>query len=96
MKKPCVYMLANKRNGTLYLGVTSDLSQRIWQHKNKQVDGFSKKYDLSMLVYYEAHDTMENAIMREKKLKGSSRARKLAIIEKINPNWQDLYDGVTV
>jgi len=95
-KIPTIYLLANKRNGTLYLGVTSNLMQRIWQHKEKLVDGFSKRYNTTILVYYEQHETMENAIIREKKLKGSSRARKIEIIEKINPHWEDLYKEITV
>ena len=69
MKLPCVYILASKRNGTLYVGVTSNLAQRIWQHKNDQVEGFTQKYKVHTLVWYEAHETMESAIAREKSIK---------------------------
>jgi putative endonuclease len=92
MKNPCVYILTNQKNGTLYTGVTSDLVKRIWPHKNKVIDGFSKKHNISMLVYYEVHDTMESAITREKQIKGGSRMKKLNLIETMNPNWNDLYD----
>lgn len=94
MKQPYIYILTNHRNGTLYTGVTSNLVQRIWQHKNKMLDGFTKKYDVSMLVYYELYDTMENAITREKQIKAGSRKKKLKLIETINPNWHDLYDEI--
>ena len=89
--QPCVYMLANKRNGTLYIGVTSDLIKRIWQHKNEVTDGFSKKYGLHMLVWYELHPTMVSAITREKALKYWHRIWKIRIIEQMNPDWLDLY-----
>ena len=82
--------MANKRNGTLYTGVTSDLPQRDWQHKNKLTDGFTKKYGCTLLVYYEACDTMEQAILREKQIKGGPRKKKLALIESMNPDWKDL------
>ena len=95
MKMPCVYILTNKRNGTLYIGVTSDLPQRIWQHKNGFVDSFSKKNNLDKLVYYEVHDDMSFAITREKQLKKWNRKWKLRIIEDLNPLWQDLYCKVT-
>ena len=94
MKHPCVYMLASQRNGTVYVGVTSDLAGRIWQHKNDIADGFTKKYRVHRLVWYEMHDTMESAILREKQLKAGSRARKLALIEAKNPGWLDLYSGI--
>ncbi len=87
-----VYILARKRNGTLYTGVTSNLPQRIWQHKNDQIDGFSKKYNVKQLVYLEKHDTAESAITREKQIKKWNRAWKLKLIEKENPQWKDLYD----
>jgi putative endonuclease len=90
-KQPCVYILASKRNGTLYIGVTSALLKRIWQHKNNQVEGFSQKYNVHLLVYYEFHETMENAIIREKRLKNWKRSWKLDLIEKDNPDWKDLY-----
>ncbi|NNE38159.1 MAG: GIY-YIG nuclease family protein [Gammaproteobacteria bacterium] len=91
---PCVYILTNKRNGTLYVGVTSDLSKRIWQHKNKVVEGFSKEYDLDKLVWYEMHETMESAIQREKAIKFWKRKWKLNLIEGFNPEWTDLYNQI--
>jgi putative endonuclease len=93
-RNPAVYILANKRNGTLYTGVTSDLIQRIHQHKEKITDGFSKKHDCSNLVFFEIHETMESAILREKQIKGGSRKKKLALIENKNPEWQDLYEEI--
>ena len=87
-----VYILTSKRNGTLYIGVTSNLPQRIWQHKNNQLDGFSKEYNVKQLVYFEQHDTAESAITREKQIKKWKRAWKLKLIEKNNPQWKDLYD----
>ena len=92
MKQPCVYLLASKRNGTLYCGVTSNLVQRIWQHKNDLVEGFGKRYGVYILVWYEAHETMETAIAREKTIKEWKRAWKLKIIETMNPTWRDLYE----
>ena len=94
MKQLCVYILASRRNGTLYVGVTSNLPGRVWQHRNEVVDGFSKRYGVHTLVWYEPHETMESAILREKQLKAGSRARKLGLIEAMNPDWQDLYDGL--
>ena len=91
-KQPCVYILANKRNGTLYVGVTSDLPKRIWEHKSRVVDGFTKKYGVDMLVWYEADHTMESAIQRENTIKKWSREWKLRIIEEMNPEWKDLYE----
>ncbi len=91
-KQPAVYILANKRNGTLYIGVTSDLAKRIWEHKNNMVEGFTKKYNVHQLVWYEKHESMESAIMREKRLKDWKRAWKLELIESKNPDWVDLYD----
>ena len=93
-KEPAVYILASKRNGTLYTGVTSDLVKRMWQHKNDLADGFTRKYSVHMLVYYELADEMSAAIAREKQIKGGSRARKLALIESMNPGWRDLYDDI--
>ena len=93
-KNPAVYILANKRNGTLYTGVTSDLIQRIYQHKEKTADGFSKKYGCANLVYFEMHETMESAISREKQIKAGSRIKKLRLIENLNPDWQDLYEEI--
>ena len=94
MKLPCVYLLASKRNGTLYCGVTSDLPKRVWQHKNDLVDGFSRRYHVHTLVWYEVHETMESAIAREKAIKEWKRAWKLKIIEGMNPTWRDLYDDI--
>ena len=93
-KIPCVYILASKRNGTLYIGVTSDLVQRVWQHKNNLADGFTKKYDVHTLVWYEVHPTMESAITREKQLKEWHRKWKLRLIEETNPKWEDLYTEI--
>lgn len=92
VKQPCVYVMASKRNGTLYIGVSSNLVQRVWQHKNGLVEGFTKRYRVHMLVWYEVHATMETAIAREKAMKEWKRAWKLALIEKNNPDWRDLYD----
>ena len=94
MKQPCVYILANRRNGTLYVGVTSNIIRRVWEHKTKLVPGFSKKYGTGLLVWYEVHETMESAIGREKRLKGWKRSWKLDLIEKNNPGWRDLYPEV--
>ncbi|SEJ31575.1 GIY-YIG nuclease family protein [Nitrosomonas eutropha] len=94
MKDPCVYIMANKRNGTLYTGVTSDLVQRAWQHRESVVEGFTKKYQCKLLVWYEQHGSMESAILREKQTKAGSRARKLALIETLNPDWRDLYEEI--
>ena len=93
-KFPCVYLLASKPNGVLYLGVTSDLIKRIWQHKNVFVDGFSKKYNVHNLVWFESHVYMESAIMREKRIKKWARDWKVALIEENNPGWADLYDQI--
>jgi len=86
--------MANKRNGTLYVGVTSNLPQRVWQHREKTIDGFTSRYGCKMLVWYEPHETMEHAIAREKQIKGGSRAKKLALIEAVNPAWKDLYEQI--
>ena len=94
MKQPVVYMLASQRNGTLYIGVTSNLVQRIWQHKNDVFEGFTKEYGVHMLVWFELHDDMENAIIREKRLKKWNREWKLRLIEEKNPEWKDLYDSI--
>jgi len=93
-KHPAVYLLASKRNGTLYTGVTSDLVARVWQHKNNQVEGFTQKYHVHTLVYYEMHQDMETAIQREKQIKKWKRQWKLALIEKNNPGWKDLHDEI--
>ncbi len=92
VKAPCVYILASGQNGTLYIGVTSDLVKRVWQHKNDVVEGFSKSYNVHLLVWYEVHETMESAIQREKNIKKWNRKWKLELIEKENPGWKDLYE----
>ncbi len=89
-KRGYVYILTNKNNTTLYVGVTSNLPKRIWEHKNKVVKGFTKKYNLDKLVYYEIYDEIVTAIEREKQLKGGSRKKKIDLINSINPNWEDL------
>jgi len=90
--QPCVYFMASKRHGTLYVGVTSNLAQRVWQHKEGMVEGFTSRYHVHMLVWYELHATMESAIAREKALKEWKRAWKVELIEKSNPDWRDLGD----
>jgi putative endonuclease len=92
MKEYYVYMLASKRNGTLYTGVTNDLIRRVYEHKNKLIKGFTKKYNVHQLVYYEVASDIESAINREKQLKNWRRKWKLALIEKANPTWEDLYN----
>ena len=92
MKQPCVYIVANRRNGTLYTGVTSDLPHRAFQHREGLVKGFSSKYGCKILVWYELHDTMIDAITREKQIKAGNRARKLALIAALNPDWNDLFE----
>lgn len=94
MKQPCVYMLASKKNGTLYIGVTSDLIKCIWQHKNNELDGFTKKYHIHNLVWYETHQEMNSALAREKQLKKWNRAWKIELIEQNNPAWTDLYPSI--
>lgn len=94
MKQAYVYILASKPNGTLYVGVTSNLPQRIWQHKNEMVDGFTKKYSVHMLVYFEACIDMYSAISREKQLKSRKRNWKIRLIEDFNPRWLDLYQSI--
>jgi putative endonuclease len=90
-KNPAVYILASSRNGTLYIGVTSNLVERIWQHKSDLLEGFTKKYQIHILVYYELLKTMKAAILREKQLKKWNRSWKLKLIEEYNPKWRDLY-----
>ena len=90
-RQPCVYLLASKQNGTLYTGVTSNLLKRVWEHKNNVVEGFTKKYGVHTLVWYEVHETMESAIQREKTIKNWKRAWKIKVIEEMNPQWRDLY-----
>ena len=93
-KQPAVYILASKRNGTLYIGVTSDLGKRVSEHKNNMVEGFTKRYGVHQLVWYEVHEGMESAIEREKQLKEWKRKWKLELIESINPSWEDLYQTI--
>ena len=88
----CVYVLASKLNGTLYIGVTSNLSKRVYEHKTGAADGFTKKYSVHILVWYECTENVESAITREKQIKKWNRAWKLRLIEKTNPNWRDLYE----
>ncbi|MBN1378160.1 MAG: GIY-YIG nuclease family protein [Gammaproteobacteria bacterium] len=90
-----VYILASRKNGTLYIGVTSNLIKRIWEHKNNQADGFTKKYQVHQLVYYERHESAESAIHREKRLKEWQRQWKIELIEAGNPDWRDLYSYIT-
>lgn len=92
--KGYVYIITNKNNTTLYIGVTSNLIKRIWEHKNKVVEGFSKTYNLNKLVYYEIIDDIETALNREKFLKGKNRQYKLNLINSINKDWKDLYDEI--
>lgn len=93
-RNPCVYILASKRNGTLYVGVTSNLAKRIWQHKNDLAEGFTKRYGVHFLVWYEVHESMENAIAREKAIKEWQRHWKLELVEAMNPDWRDLYEEI--
>jgi putative endonuclease len=90
-----VYMLTNRPDGTLYVGITNDLVRRVYEHKSKAVQGFSKRYNLDQLVYYEIHDTALNAIQREKNIKHWPRQWKINLIEDTNPDWRGLYDEVT-
>ena len=91
MRQPCVYLLASRPNGTIYVGVTSNLIQRVWQHKNDRVEGFTRRYGVHTLVWYEAHGTMEAAIVREKAIKEWKRAWKMRLVRESNPEWNDLY-----
>ena len=93
--QPCVYMLASKRNGTLYAGVTSNLAARIHQHRNGLIRGFTRDYGVKLLVWFEPHATMESAILREKQIKAGSRAKKAALITALNPDWRDLHADLT-
>ena len=92
--QPAIYLLASKKNGTLYIGVTSNPIKRIWQHRNNVVPGFTQKYDVHKLVYYELFDDMEEAILREKRLKSWNRNWKIKLIEKDNPEWEDLWGQI--
>lgn len=94
MKQPAVCMLASERNGTLYTGVTSDLVARTWQHREHVVDGFTKRYNVTTLVWYELHGSMDAAILREKQIKKWNRAWKLRLIQECNPRWNDLWSEI--
>jgi putative endonuclease len=94
VRQPAVYILASKRNGTLYIGVTSDLPKRVWEHKKDLGDGFTKKYGVHRLVYYEVHADMVSAILREKQMKKWNRGWKLELIEKQNSDWKDLWEKI--
>jgi putative endonuclease len=93
-KQYYVYILASKRNGTLYTGMTSDLVKRVWQHKNSLIDGFTKTYHVKLLVYFEVYHQAEEALKREKQIKKWRRKWKLTLIEEKNPNWDDLYGTI--
>ena len=93
-KQPAVYILASQRYGTLYVGVTSDLVKRVWEHKNDLADGFSRRYGVHVLVYFELAESMYAAITREKQIKAGSRAKKLQLIESVNLEWNDLYASI--
>ena len=94
-KQGFTYIITNSSNTTLYIGVTSNLIKRIWEHKNHLVKGFSKRYNLEKLVYFEQCDSIETAILREKFLKGKTRQQKISLIEKGNPTWKDLFEDIT-
>ena len=94
MRKPAVYIIANEKNGTIYTGVTSDIVKRVHQHKEGAFDGFTKKYNCKLLVFYELHNTMDAAIKRETQIKAGSRKNKLMLIENMNSEWKDLYDEI--
>jgi putative endonuclease len=93
-KQPAVYMLVSKRNGTLYIGMTSNLQKRAWEHKNNLIEGFTKRYGIHRLVYYELHQDMMSAITREKQMKKWNRAWKVELIEQLNPEWKDLWEEI--
>ncbi|MEA2030534.1 MAG: GIY-YIG nuclease family protein [candidate division Zixibacteria bacterium] len=95
MKQYYTYIMTSKRNGTLYIGVTSNLVRRVYEHKNETVKGFTKKYNIKRLIYYEIYQDAREAIMREKRLKSWKRKWKLDLIEQENPEWLDLYDSLT-
>lgn len=93
-RQPCVYMMTNILDTVIYAGVTSDLKKRVYEHRSKLVDGFTKRYNITKLVYYEIIDDMEGAITREKQIKGGSRNKKIELIASVNPKFKDLYDGI--
>jgi len=92
MKRPCVYIMASRRNGTLYVGVTSDIARRATQHREGEIAGFTKRYGCKLLVWMEPYARMDEAIAREKQIKSGSRKDKLVLIERDNPLWNDLYE----
>ena len=92
VKRPCVYIMASRRNGTLYVGVTSDICRRAYEHRVGAIEGFTKRYGCKLLVWIEPHERMDEAIAREKQIKSGSRKEKLALIERDNPQWRDLYE----
>ncbi|MEA2839596.1 MAG: putative endonuclease [Methylobacteriaceae bacterium] len=92
MRTPCVYMMGNERNGTIYTGVTSDLSRRAYEHRQKLVRGFTSRYGCTRLLWYEYYERMQDAIAREKQIKAGPRKQKLELIEALNPQWRDLYE----
>lgn len=94
MKQPCVYLLASHYHGTLYVGVTSDLIKRVWQHRNGAIEGFTRRHRVHDLVWYEQHGDMPAAITREKAIKERRRAWKIRLIETMNPEWKDLYPAI--
>jgi len=93
-KQFCVYIMTNKNNTVLYTGVTSNLKRRVYEHKEKLFEGFTKKYNVTKLVYYEVCPDAQSAIIREKKIKGGSRQKKIDLIRSINPEWKDLFEGI--
>ena len=93
-KTYCVYILSSQKNGTLYVGITDNLRRRVWENKNNKVDGFTKKYEIHHLVYFEVHNNPESAIMREKQIKKWNRLWKIRLIEEKNPDWKDLYQDI--
>ncbi|MCX7352759.1 MAG: GIY-YIG nuclease family protein [Proteobacteria bacterium] len=94
MKQPAVYIMATTQNGTIYTGVTSNLVKRAYEHRNGLISGFTKDHGCKLLVFFELHETMESAIVREKQVKNYSRKKKLKLIEKMNLQWLDLYNGI--
>jgi putative endonuclease len=94
LRSPAVYILASRRHGTLYVGVTSDLIRRVWEHKTDVVESFSSRYQVHMLVYFEMYETIVDAIAREKQIKKWSRLKKIRLIESTNPRWKDLYGDI--
>lgn len=94
MKIPVVYIMANKKNGTLYTGVTTNIVKRVYEHKHNFTPGFTAKYSCHMLVYYEVHDSLESAVNRERQIKAGSRRKKLELINSMNPRWCDLYQSI--